>query len=43
MIGTKWQPNSKKFKCAVCKTKFHLEDVHKNGKSDLPVKGRKKK
>ena len=39
MIGNKWQPNSKKFKCKIC-NKFHLIDIHNNGKQSIPVRGR---
>ena len=31
MIGSKWLPRSKKFKCALDK-KWHLTDIHNNGK-----------
>lgn len=37
MIGSKWLHRSLKFKCAVCK-KFHLIDVHNNGKLEIPRK-----
>lgn len=39
VIGDKWIPNSKKFKCAEC-NKFHLIDVHNNGKKSIKVIGR---
>jgi len=39
MIGDKWLPNSQKFKCKVC-NKFHLIDIHNNGKQSISVTGR---
>ena len=41
MIGDKWLPNSQKFKCKVC-NKFHLDDIHNNGKQSISVIGREK-
>jgi len=39
MNGDKWLPNRMKFKCKIC-NKFHLIDIHGNGKLAIQVKGR---